>query len=66
MVHQAKKALEIITVLDLVHPHLSGSAVDMYKDNEGAKTLDESSQGYHRSKNLDVRFHFLRELVRLG
>ena len=66
MVHEAKKALQIITVLDSVHPHHSGSAVDMYEDNEGENTLSESSQGSHLSKHVDVRFHFLRELVRLG
>ena len=39
MVHEAKKALQIMTVLNSVHPHLSGSTVDMYEDNEGANTL---------------------------
>ena len=38
----------------------------MYENNEGAKALAENPQGFHRSKHIDVRFHFLRELVRLG
>ena len=38
----------------------------MYKDNEGTKSLDETPQGSHRSKHIDVRFYFLRDLVRLG
>ena len=32
----------------------------------GAKALAENPQGSHRSKHIEVRFHFLRWLVRLG
>ena len=66
MAHGAKTALAIKAVLDFVQPHLSGSAIGMYEDNEGAKALAENPQGSHRSKHIDVRFHFLRGLVRLG
>ena len=38
----------------------------MYEDNEGAKALAENPLGSHRSKHIDVRFHFLWGLVRLG
>ena len=38
----------------------------MYEDNEGAKPLAENPQGSHRIKPIDVRFHFLPGLVRLG
>ena len=38
----------------------------MYGDNEGARALAENPQDSHRSKHIDVRFHFLRGLVRLG
>ena len=38
----------------------------MYEDNAGAKSLGEISQGSDRSKHIDVRFYFLRGLVRLG
>ncbi|CAN0412556.1 unnamed protein product, partial [Ascophyllum nodosum] len=66
MAHGAKIALAIKAVLDFVQPHLSGRAIDMYDDNEGEKALAENLQGSHRSKHIDVRFHFLRGLVRLG
>ena len=66
MAYGAKTALAIKAVLDFVQPHLSGRATDMYEDNEGAKALAENPQGSHRSKHIDVRFHFLRGLVRLG
>ena len=38
----------------------------MYEDNEGAKALAEYPQGFHRSKYIDVRLHFLWGLVELG
>ena len=66
MAHGEKTALAIKTVLDFVQPHLSGRAIDMYEDNEGVKALAENPQGSHHSKHIDVRFHFLRGLVRLG
>ena len=66
MAHGAKTAFAIKVVLDFVQPYLSGRAIDMHEDNEGAKALAETPQGSHCSKNLDVRFHFLRGLVRLG
>ena len=64
--HGAKTALAIKAVLDFVQPHLSGRVIDMYKDNDGAKVLAETLRGSPRSKRIDVRFHFLRGLVRLG
>ena len=42
MAHGAKTALAIKAVLDFVQPHLSGRAIDMYEDNEGAKALAEN------------------------
>ena len=66
MAHGANTALDIKVVLDFVQPHLSGRAIDMYEDNEGAKPLAENPQGSHRINHIDVRFHFLRGLVRLG
>ena len=66
MAHGAKTALAIKAVLAFVQPHLSSRVVDMYEDNEGAKTLAENPRGSHRSKHIDVRFHFLWGLVRLG
>ena len=66
MARGANTALEIKAVLDLVQPHLSGRAINVSEDNEGAKPLAENLQGSHRIKYIDVRFHFLRGLVRLG
>ena len=66
MAHGAKTALVIKAVLGFVQPYISSRAIDMYEDNEGAKALAENRQGSHRSKHIDVRFHFLWGLVRLG
>ena len=38
----------------------------MHDDNEGANALAENPQGFYRSKHMDVHFHFLRGLVKLG
>ena len=66
MAHGENTALNIKVVLDFVQPHLSGRAIEMYEDNEGAKPLAENPQGSHCNKHIDVRFHFLRGLVWLG
>ena len=66
MPHRAKTALAIKAVLDTVQSHLSGRAIDMHEDSEGANTLAGNRQGCHCSKHIDVRFHFLRGCVRLG
>ena len=42
MAHGANTALEMKAVLDFVQPHLSGRAIDVYEDNEGAKPLAEN------------------------
>ena len=41
MAHGANTALDIKAVLDFVQRHLSGRAVGVYEDNEGAKPLAE-------------------------
>ena len=64
MAHGAKTALAIKTVLNFVQPHLSGRAIDVYEDNGRAKALTQNPQGCHRSKHIDVRFHFYGGLHR--
>ena len=53
-------------VLDFDQTHLSGRAIDIYEDIEEVNALAENPPGFHRSEHIDVRFHFLRGLVRLG
>ena len=63
MAHEAKTALAIKAVLDFVQPHLSRRAIDIYEYNAGAKALAGNPQGSHRSKHIDVTFHFQRGLA---
>ena len=52
-------------MLGFVQLYLSGRAIDIYEYDEEAKALAENPPGFHRSKHIDVTFHFLRGLVRL-
>lgn len=52
-------------MLDFVQPYISRSAISSYEDNEGAKTMADNTKGSHHRKHINVRFHFLRGLVRV-
>ena len=66
MSHGTRVVLAIKTALDFVQLHIRGRAIDIYEDNEGAKALTGNPQDSLQSKHINVRFHFLRGLVRLG
>ena len=51
-------------MLSFICPELSGSCVRVFEDNQGAIALAENPLGSARSKHVDVRFHFVRELLR--
>jgi len=59
----AKEALHLIGFLkelecnDLTH-------VTIYNDNQGAKMLANNSVFHSRSKHIDIRYHFIREVLR--
>ena len=40
--------------------------IEILEDNEGAKAMAENSLSSGRSKHIDVRWHFLRDLVESG
>ena len=40
-----------------------GGLITLMEDNEGAKATTENPLGSGRSKYIDVRWHFIRELV---
>ena len=42
----------------------SGASIEVLEDNQGDKTLIESSLNSARSKHIDVCFHFIRDLFR--
>ena len=59
-----KQALSVRAVLSLIAPVTRGASIKGFKDNQGAKALIENSLTSARSKHIDVRFHFIRDLVR--
>ena len=59
-----KEAMFTGAVLSFICPELTGSCVRVFEDNQGAIALAENPLSSARSKHIDVRFHFVRELLR--
>ncbi|CAB1104162.1 unnamed protein product [Ectocarpus sp. CCAP 1310/34] len=62
----AKEALFVRGVLSFIAPETSGATIRVREDNEGALALVQNPFSSARSKHIDVRFHFIRELVKAG
>jgi hypothetical protein len=41
-------------------------SLDMYEDNQGAIELTKSTKNHARTKHIDIRYHFLKDLVKDG
>ena len=50
--------------LSYICPELRGSCVQVFEDNQGAIALTENHLSSARSKHIDMRFHFVIELLR--
>ena len=61
-----KEELFVKAVLSFVVPSLSDKSIKVLVDNEGAVNLAANPRSSARTKHIDVRFHFIRELVRTG
>ena len=59
-----KEALFTGAVLSMIFPELTGSCVRVYEDNQRGIALAENPLSSARSKHIDARFHFVRELLR--
>ena len=59
-----KEALFTAAVLSFIYPELSGSCVRVFEVNQGGIALAENPLNSARNKHIDVRFHFVRELIR--
>ncbi|CAB1113755.1 unnamed protein product [Ectocarpus sp. CCAP 1310/34] len=57
-----KEALFVRGVLSFIAPETSGATIRVREDNEGALALVQNPFSSARSKHIDVRFHFIREL----
>ena len=64
MAHGAKTALFTRAVLDFLQPQLVGRIIDLFEDNQGAIAMAENPISGGRTKHIDVRYHFIRELVK--
>ena len=59
-----KEALFVRAVLLFIAPETSGASIKVLEDNQGAKALIENPLSSARSKHIDVRYHFIRDLFR--
>ena len=51
-------------VLSFIAPETCGASIKVLEDNQEAKALIENPLSSARSKHVDVRFHFIRELFK--
>ena len=61
---RVKKVGFVRPVLSFVAPETSGVRIKVAKDNQGAKVLIENPLSSARSKHIDVRFQFIRDLFK--
>ena len=54
------------SVLSFAAPETCGAKIRVLEDNKGALAPIENPFSSARSKHIDVRFHFIRELFKLG
>ena len=59
-----KEALFVRALLSPIAPETSGASIKVLEENQGAKVLIENPVSSARSKYIDVRFHFIRDLFR--
>ena len=57
-----KEALFVGAALSFIAPETSGASIKVFEDNQGAKALIEDPLSSGRSKHIDVRYHFIRDL----
>ncbi|CAM9392343.1 unnamed protein product, partial [Discosporangium mesarthrocarpum] len=50
-------------VLEFIQPNLHRVCIEMFEDNDGASKLVKNAISTGRTKHIDVRHHFLRDLV---
>ena len=63
MAQGAKTALFTKAVLDFLQLELANGTIDLFEDYQGAITIAENPISGGRTKHIDVRYHFIRELV---
>ena len=61
-----KETLYVREVLVFLMPSLGSPSIGVFEDNKGAIDLAKNPLSSSHSKHIDVRYHFLRELVGTG
>ena len=61
-----KEAMFLRYVWNFIFPGFGTSCITVFEDNEGAKNLAQNPVCTSNSKHIDVRHHFLRELIFKG
>ena len=61
-----KEALFVRAILSFIAPEKCRASVKVLEDNKGTKALIKNPLSSARSKHVDVRFHFIRELSRVA
>ena len=59
-----KEALIVRAVLSFIAPEPSGASIKALGNDQGSKALIKNPLSFARSKHIDVRFHFVRDLLR--
>ena len=57
----AKQGMSVRSVMSFMQPNVY--EITLMEDNEGAKAMAENTLSSGRRKHIDVRWHFIRELV---
>ena len=61
---EVKEALFVKGVLSFIIPSISENCIQVFVDNDGAISLANNPLSSARTKHIDVRFPFIRELTR--
>ena len=64
MAQGAKTALFTMAVLAFLQPQLFGRIIVLFENNQGAIAMSENPISGGRTKHIDVRYHFIREVVK--
>ena len=66
MTDGVKEALHVRGVLVFLMSSLGSLSIGMFEDNKGARDLAKNPLSSSNSTHIDLRYHFLRELVGTG
>ena len=64
MVKGAKTAWFTRALLAFLQPQLVHRTIDLFEDNQGTTAMAENPISRGRTKHIDVRYHFIRELAK--